>query len=293
MADSWADSAPVTVQSANGQYRLFITPGRMNHNIEKEVPCLAELSERDSQGSYRKIRIFPLANEEMPVSVRITDDGSRIATIDNWGHTGYGKVVTIYDAHGQQLSSMGLGRIMSKDDVDRYTFASVTSIHWLRGTPYLDEKSRSLILPTKAGGRTVSLDDGSVRSIRIAGDETIDPDQPLQCKGERHELKLTAEVEATLRRLFEREYRLEPGGIIDVSEIFGDACMGGIEGGTFEDTKNLNRITLDRNRNIKVKPDTPNGTVIELRLSLLGKKEIVSKITVIDRGSDRNSQGHK
>jgi hypothetical protein len=79
-------------------------------------------------------------NKVSPVYVIVANDGSSVATFDNWYSTGYGEnVFVIYDEEGNALKTCKLEEI-SPFPLDEYMI-SVTSIHWRKPTRYVNNKN--------------------------------------------------------------------------------------------------------------------------------------------------------
>lgn len=129
-ADSWAPATVETTMSANGRYRVIVTPrplgGALPYFRDKvagvepagqragsaqTVPT-ARVERRWKRGAWALVWEGPLVNDVAPVSVLLSDDGARLVTFDNWHSVGFGEdVVVIYDARG------GLVRKLSLEDI--------------------------------------------------------------------------------------------------------------------------------------------------------------------------------
>lgn len=100
------------------------------------IPCTAELyrmKENDSILIWKR----PLLNEVCPANAIVANDGSSIATFDNWYFKGYGvNVFVVYDNKGNAKKTYKLEEI-SPFPLNDYPM-SITSLHWYRRVKYID-----------------------------------------------------------------------------------------------------------------------------------------------------------
>jgi hypothetical protein len=100
------------------------------------IPCTAELfriNVADSSLLWKK----PLLNYYCPVNAIVANDGSSIATFDNWYSMGYGvNVFVIYNEKGEAERTYKLEEItpFPLNDFMR----SISSIHWYEEARYID-----------------------------------------------------------------------------------------------------------------------------------------------------------
>jgi hypothetical protein len=124
LLDEWMAPTPRVFASPRGTLGLKVVP------LPKAFPYEAKATlfylERD--GHPVTMRTYKLAN--MPVRVFVSDEG-HVATVDNWGGTGYDHAVVLYDPKGKLLAdykraSLFSDEVMSANSVPM----SVSSRHW-------------------------------------------------------------------------------------------------------------------------------------------------------------------
>ena len=100
------------------------------------TPCKAELYKiigTDSVLIWRS----NLLNDICPVHALVANDGSSIATFDNWYSSGYGfNTLVIYNDKGQAKKTYKLEEI-SPFPLNEY-MKSISSLHWNGGELYID-----------------------------------------------------------------------------------------------------------------------------------------------------------
>ena len=100
------------------------------------IPCTAELfriNKADTNLLWKK----PLLNYNCPVNAIVANDGSSIATFDNWYSRGYGvNVFVIYNEKGEAKRTYKLDEItpFPLNDFMR----SISSIYWYDEVKYID-----------------------------------------------------------------------------------------------------------------------------------------------------------
>ena len=111
------------------------------------IPCIAELyriNKTDSIQIWKK----PLLNDICPVNVIAANDGSSIATFDNWLGKGHGKnVFVVYDENGEAKRSYELEEI-TPFSLSDYRM-SVTSTHWLSEARFSDNERIEIVFETR------------------------------------------------------------------------------------------------------------------------------------------------
>lgn len=164
--DSWFLPERETVQSADGQWRLTITPkqlkGQLEYFMDKVAGALdagaaegihanearGELYHKTGGGTWRRVARWRLVNEVAPVSALVTNDGT-VVTFDNWHSVGYGNdVVVIYRSDGSVVRKLGLADLLEDEDISQLR-RSVSSIWW-SGTHRVDQEKRVLMLEIDA-----------------------------------------------------------------------------------------------------------------------------------------------
>lgn len=178
-ADSWDNPGVKIYYSDNMKFKLVVSPKRTsnkyymwnyykggNHTFSKKmlrkkekfmlnitdqdtilIPCTAELyqiGETDSVLLWKSI----LLNEVCPVNAIVANDGSSIATFDNWYSKGYGlNVFVVYDEKGNTKKTFNLEEI-SPFPIDDYPM-SISSIYWNKGVKYIDVERIEIIFEAK------------------------------------------------------------------------------------------------------------------------------------------------
>jgi len=153
LADSWLPPSTKTYYSENKEYMLRVFPTkipdkywdwessskRKKKRFEAKdttiIKCHAILYKLDSQDSIQVWNKF-LINRTAPSDVIVANDGSSIATFDNWHSLGYGIVFTIYNEKGEVENNYKL-EDFSPYEIDDYMH-SVSSIWWKCGAKYID-----------------------------------------------------------------------------------------------------------------------------------------------------------
>lgn len=253
-ADSWLPPKTEIYLSANGQFRLTITPGDIDSPLNyfqakiegKSLPePLGPIGffERLQDGKWRHVWSNKLVNEVSPVSALVSDDGHRVVTFDNWHSAGYGgDVVVIYGNDGSLLRSFALDQIVPPYFVDGFE-RSVSSIWWQDSDPKIAGQMLELgfSAPAKVEGQkrkfTVRLDlnDGSVEPISEGALAALKPsfceahrDQVAGANAylshQREDLVAPAsdERDAWTRYWYQAMQRLRPNDQVADGDLFGD-----------------------------------------------------------------------
>jgi len=178
-ADVWANPKVMTFFSENRQFKLIIKPEivpdkyylwnyyksnkhpqtkrglrkkeKFMQNISRQdtvlIPCTAELyrvNGADSVAIWKR----PLLNRICPVYAIVANDGSSIATFDNWYSTGYGvNVFVVYNEKGDVKSTYKLDEI-SPFPLNDY-MGTISSLHWNLGNKYIDNERIEITFGTK------------------------------------------------------------------------------------------------------------------------------------------------
>ena len=178
-ADTWDNPRVKTYYSDNKEFKLIITPRKTtdkyylwnyyksnNHPQTKKIlqkkekfvrsisaqdtiltPCTGELFRikgTDSVLIWRRT----LLNDVCPVNAIVADDGSSIATIDNWYSTGYGvNVFVVYDEIGDAKNTYKLEEI-SPFSLNDYLM-SISSIIWYDKVEYIENDRIELVFETR------------------------------------------------------------------------------------------------------------------------------------------------
>jgi len=178
-ADTWDNPSVKTYYSENKKFKLIITPEQTSdkYNLweyyksnkhpqtkkilkQKEkflrsisehdtirIPCTGELYKINGTDSIL-IWKRPLLNEVCPVYAIISNDGSSIATFDNWYSTGYGiNVFVVYDEKGNAKKTYKLEEI-SPLPLNDYSM-SISSLYWRKDVRYIDNDRIEIIFETE------------------------------------------------------------------------------------------------------------------------------------------------
>lgn len=169
-ADSWAMPQVAKFASANGQFRLTVTPAKIGSQLEyfrdrvaedegRKAPpaatATAVLERNLSDGKWQEQWRGPLLNRVAPVRVLVSDDGQRMVTFDDWHGVGTGpNVVAIYDGKGALVKVYALADLLPENYIAALS-RSVSSIQW-SGEHRIDGERGVLVLaialPRDAGG---------------------------------------------------------------------------------------------------------------------------------------------
>ena len=178
--DSWALPGPKTYHSADGQWRLVVTPKQLKGQLEFFQDKVAGVADagaakgntaneprgelyRQADDDWQRVAGWRLVNEVSPVSAIVANDGT-VVTFDNWHAVGYGDdVIVIYRPDGTLVRKLGLADLMEEEDISQLRH-SVSSIWWA-GTHRVDSDQRTLMLEIdahKSETLPVSLDTGAL-----------------------------------------------------------------------------------------------------------------------------------
>lgn len=180
-ADVWEDAKVKIYFSENKEFKLVITPKitpekyylwiyyksnkhpqtkkilrqkeKFMHNISGKdtiiIPCIAELYSIDIKDSAL-IWKRPLLNEISPVHAIISNDGSSVATFDNWYSIGYGvNVFVIYNENGDAKKTYKLEEI-SPFPLNDYRM-TISSLNWNTEDKFIDNARVEISFGTDDG----------------------------------------------------------------------------------------------------------------------------------------------
>lgn len=177
-ADTWDNPRVKTYYSENKEFKLIITPKMTSEKyylwdyyktnkhpqtkkiLKKKEKFMQNISVQDTiripctAGLYKingadSILIWerPLLNEVCPVYAIVANDGSSIATFDNWYSTGYGvNVFVVYDKKGNAKKTYKLEEI-SPFPLNDYSM-SISSLYWRKDVRYIDNDRIEIIFET-------------------------------------------------------------------------------------------------------------------------------------------------
>jgi hypothetical protein len=177
-ADFWDNPRVKTYYSENKEFKLVITPKMTSdkyylwyyyksnkhpqtkkilrkkekfiRNISEHdtirIPCTGELYQINGTDSVL-IWKRPFLNEVCPVYAIVSNDGSSIATFDNWYSIGYGvNVLVVYDNKGNARKTYKLEEI-SPFPLNDYSM-SISSLYWRKDVRYIDNDRIEIIFET-------------------------------------------------------------------------------------------------------------------------------------------------
>jgi hypothetical protein len=161
-ADSWLPAMPRTYASADGTWRLLVTPRAIasplayfRDKVDKQanaggVDGDAQRSaigrmERLEGSRWQVVWEQPLVNEVAPVDAVVSNAGQAV-TFDNWHSMGYGDdAMAFYDGSGRLIRKIALDGFLPMQHVHALP-RTVSSIHW-RGAPRLSDDGLELVVP--------------------------------------------------------------------------------------------------------------------------------------------------
>ncbi len=177
-ADSWKIPGVKTYYSKNKKFKLIITPRqvsdkyylwnyyksnknpqtkkflrkkekfmrRISEQDTVEIPCTAELYRINKTNSVL-IWKRHLLNDVCPVYAIVANDGSSIATFDNWYSIGYGvNIFVVYNEKGNAKKTYKLEEI-SPFPLNDYS-RSVSSLYWRKDVVYIDNDRIEIVFET-------------------------------------------------------------------------------------------------------------------------------------------------
>jgi hypothetical protein len=109
----------------------------------------AEFYRRARDRSYQLVAQVSLLNPVAPIELLVADSGHVVA-VDNWHNVGYGKVVSIYDAHGKLIRAYELRDLFQPTEIKRFPH-SVSSIHWRHGPVYIRPDQKTALITVSSG----------------------------------------------------------------------------------------------------------------------------------------------
>ena len=177
-ADTWDNPRVKAYYSDNKEFKLIITPRKTsgkyyiwdyyksnNHPQTKKIlrkkekfmrsisaqdtiliPCKGELYRIEGTDTIL-IWERTLLNDVCPVYAIVANDGSSIATFDNWYSTGYGvNVFVVYDEKGNAKKTYKLDEI-SPFPLNDYSM-SISSLYWRKDVRYIDNEKIEIVFAT-------------------------------------------------------------------------------------------------------------------------------------------------
>lgn len=214
-ADSWLPPSVERYESANGSYRLTVTPRMLRDQLsyfedkvagkepagqaqgETATTARAVLERRDAGGTWSQVWAAPLVNEVAPVRALVANDGRHVVTFDNWHSVGFGPdVVVIYGPDGQHIRALGLRDLLPQEYI-RALPRSASSLHW-GGEHRLSPDGTRLILAIVVPDDGEALFERDKESIEIGVD--LSSGAPIPPAGAAWERALSKAREVTKAR---------------------------------------------------------------------------------------------
>jgi hypothetical protein len=192
-ADSWRLPSAQTTSSANGQFRVTVTPRPLDGQLayfsdkvkgeepagqargEEQKSPTARVERHESDGNWRLVWQMPLVNDVAPVSVLLADDASFLVTFDNWHSAGYGDdVVVIYDRQGDLVRKLALEQILPPAYTSHFP-RSVSSRWWGEGHALVEGDSHVELKILPPGGDDEDVEANVPVRIRLADGVVVPP----------------------------------------------------------------------------------------------------------------------
>lgn len=180
-ADTWEPQSIKAYYSDNKQYKLVVyptvIPEKYNHwkyyksnkypqtkrILRKKEKFMKSLTAQDTILIHCRAELYqikntdstliwnrPLLNNICPVHAIVADDGSSIATFDNWFSRGYGvNVFVVYNENGDALKTYKLEEI-TPYPLNDYKI-SISSLHWLKEAVYNGNDRILIVFKTEDG----------------------------------------------------------------------------------------------------------------------------------------------
>lgn len=154
-ADTWASPRIREVFSESQEYFVRVLPGESVGDTfgfageKKGRYATAEFYRRTKDRSYQLIAEASLLNPVAPVEFLVANSGHLVA-IDNWHNVGYGKVVSVYDRHGNLIRSYELRDLFQPDEIERFP-RSVSSVRWRNGPVYVRQDQKTVLITVRGG----------------------------------------------------------------------------------------------------------------------------------------------
>jgi hypothetical protein len=179
-ADSWFNPQVKTYYSENKEYKLIITPKGFTLNyhqwqyyksnrhpqtkeflqkkeefLQNILPqdtisnpsCIAELYQINKTDTIL-LWIKPLLNNYCPIHAIVANNGSSIATFDNWYSIGHGiNVFVVYNENGEARRTSKLDEITPYPLNDYMT--TITSIYLRKEAKYIDNDMIEIVFATE------------------------------------------------------------------------------------------------------------------------------------------------
>jgi len=208
-ADQWLPPGEAEYLTADKRFRFRVIPrgiasplayfedkvaGRSAAGQEpsSSQQCNGVLEFRQSKWrAYHPVWRRALVNDVSPVSAVVSDDGTYVATFDNWHSTGYGPTtLTIYGANGSTVRSFGLYEFLLRNEIERLS-RSVSSIHWFNEARFEPSGTGPvLVLGVRQNGArgsddppiTIRIDPRNGHPLRSASDLETITEQTEQCR---------------------------------------------------------------------------------------------------------------
>jgi hypothetical protein len=184
-ADSWPAARPLVAFSEDGRRFVRVTPGEsLGETVgfagaPRGAHARAAFYALDADRSYRLVADVSLANPVAPIDLLLANDG-RLVTFDNWHNAGYGAVVAIYDAKGEQVAAWELEQLYPAEK--RRAISASVSSRWWRCRPFhfVDPATQAQVYVREALGGAFVFDLATGKFTYAEGSAGCEPAaQPL------------------------------------------------------------------------------------------------------------------
>ena len=118
-ATTLAEPVPSVYASYRGAFTVRVEPGEVKDgkSVRKATARVFKYSGRNK--SYTETAFFDLENQTLPGKLLISDDGSHIVGVDDWGDNGYKRpVIIVYNGAGKVLKRFHLGDFLTKAEIE-------------------------------------------------------------------------------------------------------------------------------------------------------------------------------
>ena len=168
LADSFAPPSIQEARSASGEVVATIIPAMLScaQGEDDCKPAARAVMEFDRGGWRGPSRTVLLRNPEAPGQVLVSDDGTRLLTVNDYASAGHGdNVLVLYGEQGEVIAHYGLADFLPEDYLNGLP-RTASSIRWMSDPVRIDEGNRraivSLFVVTRDGDLQRSLRDGGI-----------------------------------------------------------------------------------------------------------------------------------
>ena len=167
-ADSFAPPSIQEARSASGEVVATIIPAMLSCAPGEDdcTPAARAVVEFDRGGWRGPSRTVLLRNTEAPGQALVTDDGTRLLTINDYASAGHGdNVLVLYGEQGEVIAHYGLADFLPQDYINGLP-RTVSTLRWWSDPVRIDDAKRraivSLLAVNGEGDWQRSLRDGGI-----------------------------------------------------------------------------------------------------------------------------------